>query len=56
VSVRQRILRATLEVIGEHGIGGVTNRAVAAAWRARRDGQRSTVISGCVASTVCVKM
>ena len=27
---RERMLRATLEIIGEDGIGGVTNRAVAA--------------------------
>lgn len=27
---RERVLDATLELIGEHGIGGVTNRAVAA--------------------------
>jgi TetR/AcrR family transcriptional regulator, regulator of biofilm formation and stress response len=26
---RERILHATLELIGEHGVGGVTNRAVA---------------------------
>jgi AcrR family transcriptional regulator len=28
---RQRILRTTLRLIGEHGIGGVSNRAIAAA-------------------------
>jgi AcrR family transcriptional regulator len=27
---RERVLDATLELIGEHGLGGVTNRAVAA--------------------------
>jgi AcrR family transcriptional regulator len=27
---RERVLDATLELIGEHGVGGVTNRAVAA--------------------------
>jgi DNA-binding transcriptional regulator YbjK len=30
MSARERILHATLELIGESGIGGVTNRAVAA--------------------------
>jgi DNA-binding transcriptional regulator YbjK len=29
VAARERILQATLELIGEQGIGGVTNRAVA---------------------------
>jgi TetR/AcrR family transcriptional regulator, regulator of biofilm formation and stress response len=29
VGARDRVLDATLEVIGEHGVGGVTNRAVA---------------------------
>ena len=27
---RERILRTTLRLIGEHGIGGVSNRAIAA--------------------------
>jgi DNA-binding transcriptional regulator YbjK len=31
VSARERILHATLDLIGAHGIGGVTNRAVAGA-------------------------
>lgn len=30
ITARERILHATLELIGEDGIGGVTNRAVAA--------------------------